>query len=43
MLFGHEARGRLLLNIGGMANVTWVPQRGVTEGALAFDTGRGSR
>jgi anhydro-N-acetylmuramic acid kinase len=41
MLFGHEARGRLLLNLGGMANVTWVPRRGVTEGALAFDTGPG--
>jgi len=41
MLFGHESHGRLLLNIGGMANVTWVPRRGVTEGALAFDTGPG--
>jgi anhydro-N-acetylmuramic acid kinase len=41
MLFGHEERGRLLLNIGGMANVTWVPRRGVTEGAVAFDTGPG--
>src|SRR3989442_2967222 len=41
MLFGHEARGRLLLSVGGMANVTWVPRRGVTEGALAFDTGPG--
>lgn len=41
MLFGHAARGRLLLNIGGMANVTWVPHRGVTAGALAFDTGPG--
>src|SRR5213595_3672528 len=41
MLFGHEQRGRWLLNIGGMANVTWVPQRGVTEGALAYDTGPG--
>src|SRR2546427_3485443 len=41
MLFGHAARGRLLLNIGGIANVTWVPRRGVTEGALAFDTGPG--
>jgi anhydro-N-acetylmuramic acid kinase len=41
MLFGHEQRGRLLLNLGGMANVTWVPRRGVTEGALAFDTGPG--
>lgn len=41
MLFGHPERGRLLLNIGGMANVTWVPRRGVTDGALAFDTGPG--
>src|SRR5216117_181196 len=41
MLFGHPERGRLLLNIGGMANVTWVPRRGVSEGALAFDTGPG--
>ncbi|MGH7568706.1 MAG: anhydro-N-acetylmuramic acid kinase [Gemmatimonadales bacterium] len=41
LLFGHAARGRLLLNIGGMANVTWVPRRGVTAGALAFDTGPG--
>lgn len=41
MLFGHAARGRLLLNLGGMANVTWVPRRGETSGAIAFDTGPG--
>jgi anhydro-N-acetylmuramic acid kinase len=41
MLFGHEERGRLLLNLGGIANVTWVPRRGETLGALAFDTGPG--
>jgi len=41
MLFGHEQRGRWLLNVGGMANVTWVPRRGVAEGAFAFDTGPG--
>ncbi|HEY6107512.1 MAG TPA: anhydro-N-acetylmuramic acid kinase [Gemmatimonadales bacterium] len=41
MLFGHPERGRLLLNLGGMANVTWVPRRGETQGALAFDTGPG--
>ena len=41
MLFGHEQGGRWLLNLGGMANVTWVPRRGVTAGALAFDTGPG--
>src|SRR2546425_817579 len=38
MLVGHERHGRWLLNLGGMANVTWVPRRGVTAGALAFDT-----
>ena len=31
MLFGHEQRGRWLLNIGGIANVTWVPRRGVAH------------
>ncbi|HYX82528.1 MAG TPA: anhydro-N-acetylmuramic acid kinase [Gemmatimonadales bacterium] len=41
MLFGHEQRGRWLLNVGGMANVTWVPKRGVADGAFAFDTGPG--
>jgi anhydro-N-acetylmuramic acid kinase len=41
MLFGHPERGRLLLNIGGMANVTWVPRRGDPKGALAFDIGPG--
>src|SRR6266513_1113518 len=41
LLFGHAERGRLLLNVGGIANVTWVPRRGATAGALAFDTGPG--
>jgi anhydro-N-acetylmuramic acid kinase len=41
LLFGHPERGRLLLNIGGMANVTWAPRRGVVAGAVAFDTGPG--
>ncbi len=41
MLFGHPGRPRALLNIGGMANVTWVPRRGTTNGVIAFDTGPG--
>src|SRR5213082_2381447 len=41
LLFGHAEHGRLLLNIGGMANVTFVPRRAVTGGAVAFDTGPG--
>jgi anhydro-N-acetylmuramic acid kinase len=41
MLFGAPERPRLLLNLGGIANVTWVPRRGITAGAMAFDTGPG--
>src|SRR5258705_11518270 len=41
MLFGHEQRGRWLLNIGGMANVTWVPRRGMADGAFAVGPGPG--
>ena len=41
LLFGHPEHGRLLLNLGGIANVTWVARRGETAGAVAFDTGPG--
>jgi anhydro-N-acetylmuramic acid kinase len=41
LLFGAEDHGRILLNLGGMANFTWVPRRAVGDGALAFDTGPG--
>jgi len=41
LLFGSETGARLLLNIGGMANLTFVPRRGVWDGAIAFDTGPG--
>jgi len=41
LLFGHPERPRALLNIGGMANVTLVPQRGRLEEVRAFDTGPG--
>jgi len=41
MLFGREEGPRILLNIGGMANVTYVPKRGDLAGAIAFDTGPG--
>jgi anhydro-N-acetylmuramic acid kinase len=41
LLFGGEDRPRILLNIGGMANLTYVPQRAVERGAFAFDTGPG--
>ena len=41
LVFGHPDRGRLLLNLGGIANVTWVSRRGESAGAVAFDTGPG--
>lgn len=41
MLFGRDDRPRVLLNLGGMANITYVPRRGDLAGAIAFDTGPG--
>jgi anhydro-N-acetylmuramic acid kinase len=42
LLFSHETRRRVLQNIGGMANLTWLPPRGAPEPILAFDTGPGN-
>ena len=41
-LFSKPQRTRVLQNIGGMANLTWVPPRGSAEPVLAFDTGPGN-
>ncbi|MDH4132233.1 MAG: anhydro-N-acetylmuramic acid kinase [Gemmatimonadota bacterium] len=41
LLFGHPERPRVLLNIGGMANLTFVPRRAEDAGVFAFDTGPG--
>jgi anhydro-N-acetylmuramic acid kinase len=41
LLFGSETAPRVLVNIGGMANLTYVERRGKLEGAFAFDTGPG--
>lgn len=40
LLFGGDAP-RVLLNLGGMANVTWVGHREDDAGLVAFDTGPG--
>lgn len=41
LLFGHPELPRILLNLGGMANLTYVPRRAEEAGVLAFDTGPG--
>lgn len=41
LLFASADHGRILLNVGGMANVTWVPAGGALEDVIAFDTGPG--
>ena len=42
LLFGHEEQSRVLLNIGGISNVTIVPAGESIEGICAFDTGPGN-
>jgi anhydro-N-acetylmuramic acid kinase len=41
LCFGDTAHPRILLNIGGMANVTWVQRRAQLEGVVGADTGPG--
>jgi anhydro-N-acetylmuramic acid kinase len=41
-LFAQPDRTRVLLNIGGIANLTRVPRRDSAERLLAFDTGPGN-
>lgn len=41
LLFSAPDRRRALQNLGGMANVTWLPRTGSGDSVLAFDTGPG--
>jgi anhydro-N-acetylmuramic acid kinase len=41
LLFASPDAPRVLLNLGGMANLTYVPRRSQEDGVLAFDTGPG--
>lgn len=42
LLYRDEKRGRVALNVGGIANVTIVPAAAKSEEVLAFDTGPGN-
>lgn len=39
LLLSHSRRARLIVNLGGISNVTFVPRGGPLEGVTAFDTG----
>jgi anhydro-N-acetylmuramic acid kinase len=41
LLFAAGDGPRVLLNLGGMANLTYVPRRAQEDGVFAFDTGPG--
>ncbi|MEO5824913.1 MAG: anhydro-N-acetylmuramic acid kinase [Gemmatimonadales bacterium] len=41
LCFGAPDHARVLLNVGGMANVTWVGRRGVLDDVVGADTGPG--
>jgi anhydro-N-acetylmuramic acid kinase len=38
-MFRHATRNRVLLNLGGIANVTAIPAGAALDGLMAFDTG----
>lgn len=41
-LFAHARRARVILNLGGIANLTFLPAGGEPEGIRGFDTGPGN-
>jgi anhydro-N-acetylmuramic acid kinase len=41
-LFRHRTRGRIAINIGGIANITAIPPAAGPEEVVAFDTGPGN-
>ena len=41
-LFRHPAKSRIILNIGGISNVTYLPAGASPDDVIAFDTGPGN-
>lgn len=42
LLFRHNSRTRIALNIGGIANITVIPPRASSKQVIAYDTGPGN-
>lgn len=42
VLFRHAKKSRVIQNIGGIANLTWLPAGGDVTDTIAFDTGPGN-
>lgn len=42
LLFRNQSKGRILLNIGGMSNLTVIPANANSDEIVAFDTGPGN-
>jgi anhydro-N-acetylmuramic acid kinase len=42
VLFKSSTQSRVLLNIGGVANLTFIPAGGTMDDVIAFDTGPGN-
>lgn len=42
LLFSHPSEHRVLLNIGGIANYTWLPKGKIPRGVFVTDTGPGN-
>ncbi len=42
ILFSHKRKSRILINIGGIANLTYLKESGGIKDVIAFDTGPGN-